>query len=133
MTLILCVSRIWDSHGMTPSEVDSARTSSHPSLCPSSNTSPGYFETCRSHPEYTTKCVKSLKPKSTQVSTNVRTCPIDRDGLQSLRKGESRFASSIVSNHSTQSPYNIPVFHHLQINSPSTSLAARVAVSSIST
>src|SRR5882762_1590832 len=118
---------------MTPSEVDSARTSFHPLLCPSLNTSLGYFETCRSHPESTTKCVKSLKPKSTQVSTNVQTRPIDRDGLQSLRKEESRFASSTVSNHSTQSPYNILVFRHLQINSPSISLAARVAAFSIST
>jgi hypothetical protein len=52
-----------------------------------------------------------------------------QDGLQSLRKEESRFASFTVSNHS---PYNILVFRLSQINSPSILLVALVAASSIS-
>jgi hypothetical protein len=69
---------------------DSERGRFHEDFFPlSSNTSLGYFATCQSHPASTTKYAKSLKQKLMQVSTNVRTCHIDRDGLQSLRKERS--------------------------------------------
>jgi len=95
----------------TPSEVDSARTLPTRPLCRHRTQALGTSKHADPPGIYDQVC-KIIK---TKIDAGVYECSnssIDRDGLQSLRKGESRFASSIVSNHSTQSPYNIPVFHH---------------------